>query len=102
MSSDFEIQQHDEFEGNDWWTWAVWVEGSAEALDKIAYVEWTLHPTFSDPIRKVRNRAEKFRLVTGGWGEFQIRARVEMKDGNTVSLRHNLRLRYPDGTETSA
>jgi transcription initiation factor IIF auxiliary subunit len=102
MSSDFEIRQDEKFEGNDWWTWAVWVEGSEDALDKVDSVEWTLHPTFSNPIRKVHNRQEKFRLVTGGWGEFQIRARVEMKDGKTVNLRHDLRLHYPDGTETSA
>ena len=102
MSTEFEIRQSEEYEGDDWWTWAVWVDGSDEALDRIDYVEWTLHPTFPDPIRKVRDRTQKFRLATGGWGEFQIRARVEIKNGDPVTLRHNLSLHYPDGRKTSA
>ncbi len=102
MSTEFEIRQWEKYEGDDWWKWAVWVEGSDEALDRIDYVEWTLHPTFPDPIRKTRNRAQKFRLETGGWGVFQIRARVEIKDGEAIRLRHKLSLHYPDGSETSA
>jgi len=60
MPQEFQIQQHDEFEVDDWWTWAVWIESSEEALDKIEYVEWTFHPTFTDPIRRSSNRTEKF------------------------------------------
>jgi transcription initiation factor IIF auxiliary subunit len=75
---------------------------SDEALDQIDYVEWTLHPTFPNPIRKTRNRSEKYRIETGGWGVFQIGARVQTKDGSSVRLRHSLSLHYPDGRETVA
>ncbi|MGH9930781.1 MAG: pYEATS domain-containing protein [Pyrinomonadaceae bacterium] len=102
MSTELEIQQWEEYKGDDWWKWAVWVEGSDEALDRIDYVEWTLHPTFPDPIRKVRNRSEKFRIETGGWGVFPIRARVQTKDGNALKLKHYLKLHYPDGKENTA
>ena len=98
MSTEFEILQSEDYQGDDWWKWAVWVEGSDKALDRIDYVEWTLHPTFPDPIRKIRDRAHKFILETSGWGTFQIRARVQMKDGSAVRLSHYLKLHRPGGT----
>lgn len=100
--ADFKIAQSEQFEGNDWWNWAVWVEAADEALDRIKYVEWMLHPTFPTPIRKISDRAGKFRLETGGWGVFPIKARLQFKDGQTLSLRHDLELHYPDGTKTQA
>jgi transcription initiation factor IIF auxiliary subunit len=102
MSTEFEIFQSENYQGDDWWKWSVWVEGKDEDLDRIDYVEWTLHPTFPDPIRQSRDRGQKFRLETGGWGTFQIRARVQLKDGSNVRLSHYLRLHYPGGTQTAA
>jgi pYEATS domain-containing protein involved in immunity len=100
MSSKLTIQQSEEYKGNDWWKWAVWLEGSKTALDQIEYVEWTLHPTFRNPIRKTSDRSRKFRIETGGWGMFPIHARVQAKDGSSVILRHNLRLHYPARKKT--
>jgi transcription initiation factor IIF auxiliary subunit len=101
MPQTLTIEQWEKYEGDDWWTWAVWIEGRDEALDHIDFVEWTLHPTFSNPIRRTSDRASRFRLETGGWGQFQIHARVQMKDGSQIKLRHYLKLNYPDGTETT-
>jgi transcription initiation factor IIF auxiliary subunit len=102
MSLELEIRQWEEYEGEDWWKWAVWVEGSDEDLNQIEYVEWALHPTFPKPIRKTSNRSNKFRLETGGWGVFPISARVQTKAGDSLNLKHKLRLHYPDGKETFA
>jgi transcription initiation factor IIF auxiliary subunit len=102
MPSKFEIKQWEEYDGDDddhWWKWAVWIEASAPALDGIEAVEWRLHPTFRDPVRKVTDRASKFRLETGGWGVFQIVARLYLKNGKTTALRHYLKLHFPDGSE---
>jgi transcription initiation factor IIF auxiliary subunit len=102
MSDLLAIRQSEKYEGDDWWEWAVWVEGPDEALDGIAFVEWTLHPTFPNPIRRIRDRASKFRLETAGWGVFTILALVQMSDGKQVRLRHDLALHYPDGSQTTA
>jgi len=102
MPDEFTIEQWEKYEGEDWWKWAVWVEGRDEALDLIEFVEWTLHPTFPNPIRKIHDRASKFRLATGGWGVFQIVARAQMKNGQQAKLRHYLKLHYPDGTQTKS
>ena len=97
MPDVFKIAQSEEYQGDDWWKWAVWVEAPDEALDRIDYVEWILHATFPDPVRRTRDRESKFRLETGGWGVFQIAARVMKKDGEQIKLRHDLSLHYPDG-----
>ena len=102
MPEEIMIQQWEKYEGEDWWRWAVWVEARDEVLDLIDFVEWTLHPTFPNPIRKIHDRASKFRLETGGWGVFQIVARVQMKNGQQTKLRHQLELHYPEGTQTRA
>jgi transcription initiation factor IIF auxiliary subunit len=100
MLEDFKIQQWEKYEGEDWWRWAVWVEAPDEVLDLVDFVEWTLHPTFPDPIRKSHDRAHKFRIETGGWGVFQIIARVQTKDGKQTKLHYHLELHYPDGSQT--
>jgi hypothetical protein len=79
------------------WDWAVWVEGTKEELAGIGSVEYTLHPTFSNPVRVVTDRRTKFRLEEYGNGEFQIRARLELKSGRTKTLRHWLKLERTQG-----
>jgi transcription initiation factor IIF auxiliary subunit len=96
MPDEYRIEQWEKYDGEDWWKWAVWIESHNEALNLVDFVEWTLHSSFSNPIRKVRDRKSKFRLETGGWGVFPIIARVQMKEGKQIKLRHHLQLHYPD------
>jgi transcription initiation factor IIF auxiliary subunit len=100
------VEQSERYEGDGlkdhWWSWAVWVEGPESELDGIEYVEYTLHPTFPKPVRRIRDRATKFRLETGGWGVFTIYAKAVRKDGSVVPLEHELTLRFPDGRRNLA
>ena len=96
------IEQGFKYQGDDWWKWWIWIEGSEDELDKIDHVVYTLHPTFSDPVRTVKDRESKFRLDTAGWGVFLIRAKVVSKKGEETRLKHDLVLEYPDGTRTTA
>jgi hypothetical protein len=70
----------------EWWSWSVWLEGSDEALDQVASVRYTLHPTFPNPVREVSDRASKFKLLAGGWGEFAVEALVRQKVGDEIAL----------------
>jgi transcription initiation factor IIF auxiliary subunit len=97
------LQQSAEYEGDDAWSWAVWIEGPEQELDRIDYVEYTLHPTFPKPVRRIGDRSTRFKLETGGWGTFTIYATVMHKDGSTgPRLEHELELSYPDGHATTA
>jgi transcription initiation factor IIF auxiliary subunit len=98
----YKLAQDFEYKGKDWWEWWVWVEASDDELDKIKFVEYTLHPTFAKPVREISDRATKFLLKTAGWGIFTIYAKLAFKDGKTKSLEHDLILRYDDGTRTFA
>jgi transcription initiation factor IIF auxiliary subunit len=94
-----QIRQSEEYIGDNWWNWSIWLEGASEELDAVDFVEWRLHPTFPNPIRRVSDRGTNFRLDTGGWGVFPIHASVHLKDGKTETLRHYLELHFPDGRE---
>lgn len=96
------IEQGSEFQDKDWWKWWVRLEGPERELDQIRYVEYVLHPTFPNPVRRVTDRASNFRLETAGWGVFPIYAKAVCKDGEEVRLETELVLKYPDGTPTTA
>lgn len=65
----------------DWWDWTAHIESTPpDSLDEVAYVEYHLHPTFRNPVRRVREREGGFPLETRGWGTFELRARVVFKD----------------------
>ncbi len=77
---------------DDWYEWCVFLDGDATVLNRIASVEYTLHPTFTDPIRLVRDRSTRFALFSNGWGGFTIRIDVEWQDGSHTKTTHVLRL----------
>jgi transcription initiation factor IIF auxiliary subunit len=91
------IQQSEEYVGDNYWNWSVWIEGSPEEIETVTLVEWRLHPTFSNPIRLVTDKTTNFRLDTSGWGVFLIHASVSLEGGGTQKLQHYLQLHYPDG-----
>ena len=96
----YSIRQSEAYEGDDWWSWSVWLDGPHEALDRVKYVEYTLHPTFPKPVRAEGDRASQFKLSSSGWGTFTIHAQVVQKDGTRIPLTYDLSLHYPDGSET--
>lgn len=77
-----------------WWDWTVFIEAPDEVLRQIRCVEYTLHPTFPDPVRTICRRGtgrQAFALHGSGWGTFQIRIRVILNDGRIQELTHHLR-----------
>jgi len=96
------IRQETQYRGNDRWQWSVWLDGTPEELDDVDHVMYVLHHTSPNPVREIRDRSTSFRLDTFGWGAFRIYARVFHKGGQETPLYHDLELRYPDGTLTTA
>jgi transcription initiation factor IIF auxiliary subunit len=73
------------------WNWRVFVDADAETLRQIECVEYTLHPTFPDPVRRVCNQSEtKFALSSNGWGTFTIKVRIQYRDGRIELREHPL------------
>jgi transcription initiation factor IIF auxiliary subunit len=81
-------KKHDE----DWFDWCVYVGGEARVIDSIESVEYTLHPTFPNPIRLTKNKLDRFALFSAGWGGFLIRIAITLEDGSAVNAGYSLKL----------
>ncbi|KIU51789.1 MULTISPECIES: pYEATS domain-containing protein [Bradyrhizobium] len=92
----YRIAQDFEYVGKDYWRWHAWIESGNTELDKVKEVVWILHPSFRQPRVVSKDRADKFRLSTAGWGTFVLRAEVMLSDAKKVLLKHNVELEYPD------
>jgi transcription initiation factor IIF auxiliary subunit len=81
------------YKGSLRWKWEAFLDddGSGE-LNNVDYVEYVLHPTFPEPIRKIKNPEGGFVLKTEGWGEFDLKAFAHMKDGSKRVLNHYVQL----------
>jgi hypothetical protein len=73
------------------WDWTVFIETDSGTLSSIQCVEYTLHPTFPQPVRTVCTPSNNFALSSQGWGTFEIKVRVIFRDGTERRLTHQLR-----------
>ncbi len=65
----------------DWWSWTVYIDDLTQGeLDSIKYVEYYLHPSFKNPIKRSRSSRDNFSITAKGWGTFEIKARVKYKN----------------------
>jgi transcription initiation factor IIF auxiliary subunit len=76
----------------DWYEWCIFSPDPAHDLEDVSEVEYQLHPSFPDPIRKMTNQEQRFALFSSGWGNFQIRIKVTYKSGATEETFHYLNL----------
>ncbi|MCP4409236.1 MAG: hypothetical protein GY807_16075 [Gammaproteobacteria bacterium] len=76
--------------GDGRWDWTVFIDADKETLKRIQCVEYTLHKTFPNPVRKRCNMQDRFALNTNGWGTFRIKVKALFKDGTEKLLFHDL------------
>ena len=73
------------------WVWTIFVDADPNTLQQIECVEYVLHPTFPDPVRKVCNQpATNFAYSTNGWGTFTVKVNILYKNGRVETLEHPL------------
>ena len=78
--------------------WCLFVEADAATLRQIDAVEYTLHPTFENPVRRITDPANCFMMETTGWGGFRIAIRVFVKGPSSSPLDMSFMLDLsPDG-----
>jgi len=106
MNNEVKFQSYSTLAGkkqeDDWYEWCVFVDENAEILDKILSVEYVLHPTFPNPIRRIEDQATQFALFSSGWGGFRIGIDVEWKDGSHTKTDYILKLRPNEWPKSSA
>ena len=73
------------------WDWTIFVDADPDTLRQIDCVEYTLHPTFPNPVRKVCSQPEaKFALSSNGWGTFTVKVKIIYKNGRVEDVDHQL------------
>lgn len=86
------------YRGEGRWDWTVFIQAQSEVLKEINCVQYKLHPSFPNPVRKVCSTADPrypFGLSTNGWGTFQIGIEVTFKNDQVRYLEHRLGLAAP-------
>ena len=90
------VDNSSRFTGSRRYDWTVYlVLRDEKVLDQIEYVEYTLHPSFSNPKRRVYQRGTQkraFPLSSNGWGEFNIAVKVVFKRGGAYETDYWLKL----------
>src|SRR5215216_6775980 len=78
--------------GDGRYSWTVFLKGDTS---QVASVQYTLHPTFPEPV--VWGKGSNYAFSAVGWGEFNIVARVYFRDKKKqpMIINHRLRLFSP-------
>lgn len=88
--------------GNGQWKWTIFIDAPEKAIEDIRCVEYTLHPSFPNPVREVCDRGtgpHAFALSAIGWGVFKISIRVIHNNGKIHLLKHMLTFEAPQVKE---
>lgn len=84
----------------------VFVYLDGVGLPYVNAVTYVLHPTFKDPTRQVLRTPSnpRCKLEIWTWGLFRVQAIVTDREGNMVTLTHDLQYskEFPDVTFTAA
>jgi transcription initiation factor IIF auxiliary subunit len=85
------------------YSWTIYLTGSDATLNKVDYVQYTLHPSFPQPIQIVRTRGGRcaFPYSSNSWAEFEVKIKVVFKDGRTEELKYMLNLMKNANTGTA-
>src|SRR5215475_11676518 len=83
--------EQSEYVSDGLWRWSVFL-ASESPLQDIKEVVYTLHPSFSRPVRRVQTRQDSFRIEDTSSRPFTIYAKVAFADGSEQLLEKRLEL----------
>ena len=75
-----------------WYQWKVFVDEDENILDKIEYVEYLLHPSYSEQRQISSDKNSKFAIEECSWAEFALTITVKFKNGTKQEYFYNLDL----------
>jgi len=80
------------YAGDGRYVWTVFLKETPAILSEIRCVEYTLHPTFPNPVRRVCKSERGFPLSASGWGEFTLFLKIEWQDNHVTRQSYKLDL----------
>ncbi len=91
-AQNLEVVNTTEYVGSGRYDWTVLIQADESVLNQIDFVEYTLHPSFPNPVQIRNDRETKFALSSNGWGEFNIFVKVVFNNGRVKKIKHWLQL----------
>lgn len=93
-TKEYKIGQSSKKDSNrkDYYKWEVWIENGENDISEIDYVEYLLHSTFNNRLRKSTDASSSFKIESSGWGEFRVEITIAKKSGTTFQMAHWLKL----------
>src|SRR6185437_12713362 len=64
------------YKSPNWWEGSIWLDGPEEELKAIKAVEYTLDPSFPEPVQTKTDPVSKFKLDTATSGPFKLHVRA--------------------------
>ena len=83
---------HREKQGIRVYDWCVFLDEPKNVLADIIAVEYILHPTFPDPVRRISDGVHCFALESQAWGEFEIEIRIFLSSKEIQQARYYIKL----------
>ena len=86
--------------GADHYHIGVWVEADDPAqMERVTHVEYLLHPSFGNRLRRSENRKNDFSITFWAWGVFEVEARVFVQgQPEPERITHFLDIKLPADT----
>ena len=81
--------------GTDYYHIGVWINASKPELRTIDKVEYELHKSFKNRIRKSEARHNGFSVTFWAWGAFEIKVSIHKVDGTVEIIQHQLQIKLP-------
>lgn len=103
QAQDLSTANVSEYIGDSKWTWTIYITGPYTLLAQVNYVEYQLHPTFSNPTQRVYKTADSrypFGLTASGWGVFEVGVKVVFKSGEAQFMKHMLQFVQPSSANS--
>jgi len=75
---------------SDYYDWEVYVDEENEVLDLIESVEYVLHESFPNRVRRMTNPQNNFSCKGTGWGGFTIDIAIYFKDNTKLQTKYFL------------
>jgi transcription initiation factor IIF auxiliary subunit len=92
------VDDNDVNDKTGWFLWMVSIKSIPPSfLNYIESVIYYLHPTFSQNIIRSVDKENNFLLASRGWGEFNIKVEIILKDQRKAILNHWLSLEDENG-----
>jgi hypothetical protein len=86
VHSSWRYAKKDEEFGKKMYVIQVVVFANDDVMEKIEKVRYILHPTYKINVHECTNRAERFEMKELAWGDFILRAEIQIK-GQTEKLK---------------